>query len=609
MELVRYNGHPTTLAPFANVIFLMIIVNGAFFLLSRVTRLSFLQPLSPAENLAFYILASIVTAWVGHDSIQVLMPQIIYPFRYESPENRWRELFLDFLPRWLYVSDRTALRHAYEGGHDFWKHENLNPWLVPLLAWGTFAFFLGLFMMGLSLFVFHRWTNEERLSYPILFLPLEISRRPNRLWTSTPFLLGFLLATSLDLLNGFSALYPSVPSVKVRVTDYDRLLPLFFVGHPWSALQGTRMGFYPFAVGLGFLLPPELLLSCWFFYWAERLQRVLGLIVGWSQLPGYPWTNFQAFGGYVGITLFSLWAGRQSWLDILTKKSKAFRVGRVGAVLIVLSGAFLVFFARAMGMSFNVGIAFFGIYFLLVFSILRIRAELGPPAHDLHYAGPDEVLINLFGPQGLAKRDLVVAKLFYWWNRAYRSLPGPHFLEGLKVGSLFSFRISSWVTGMLFFSGVGIAAAMIAHLYCFYSLGITAKFVGPAITAFGGEPFWRLQGLLAAPPSPNPYPPYAMAAGILFTLTLMALRIRFPWFPLHPVGYAISTSWSMNVLWMPLFLSYLIKMGVVRIGGYQAFRHSLLPFGIGLVLGEFLVGNLWLLYGVATGKNTYPYWV
>jgi hypothetical protein len=162
---------------------------------------------------------------------------------------------------------------------------------------------------------------------------------------------------------------------------------------------------------------------------------------------------------------------------------------------------------------------------------------------------------------------------------------------------------------MLIASIVSIAAAMLVHLHCFYAYGITAKFVGPAITAFGGEPFWRLQGLLAAPPAPNPYPVRAMVAGTLFTFALMWLRVSVTWFPLHPVGYAISTSWSMNVLWMPLFIAYLVKMGVLRMGGYRAFRQTALPLGVGLVLGEWTVGNFWLLYGVLRGIPTYAFWV
>lgn len=613
MELVRYAGHPSNIAPFANVIFVLVllfILNATLRWLHSNIRWNLLRPFSTAELMVVYIVLSIGTAWVGHDSLQVLMPQILYPFHYASPENRWEELLLPLLPDWLYISDKTALRNAYEGGHWFWQPENFRPWLIPLLGWGSFTIALSTLMLGLCMFVRRRWMDEERLTYPVLYLPLEVTRPQNPLWRSGAFRLGFGVATFVDILNGFNALYPSVPSIKVRVWNYDPLLWSLFSGYPWEALRGTRMGFYPFAIGLGLLLPSELLLSCWVFYWFERIQRLVGLMFGWNRLPGYPWTNFQAFGGYMGIALFALWMARRS---LWAAAQRAFRgldkTEQWGFALTLTSLVFLLAFANKMGMSVSIGVVFFIIFLLLLVSITRIRAELGPPAHDLHYAGPDEVLIAAFGPRGLSKRDLVVAKLFYWFNRAYRSLPCPHYLEGLKIAKDTQVSFGQMSAMMVVIGVLSIIAAIWAHLHCFYAYGITAKFVGPAITAFGGEPFWRLQGLIAAPPQPTPYPVRAMIAGTFFTFALMELRASVPWFPLHPVGYAISTSWSMNVLWMPLFIAYLVKMGVLRVGGYRAFREAALPFGIGLVLGEWTVGNFWLLYGVIRGIPTYPFWV
>ena len=613
MELVRYAGHPSNIAPFANVVFIvlaLLCLNPFLRALHQKIALPWLQPFSPTELLTVYLILSVGTAWVGHDSLQVLMPQIVYPFRYASAENRWDELFLPFLPKWLYVSDKTALLNAYAGGHRFWVPENFRPWVSPLLGWGSFCVALSLLMIGLCLLVRRRWMEEERLTYPVLYLPKEIARPANALWRSTPFGLGFSIAAFIDLLNGFSALYPSIPSIKVRVWNYDPLLSSLFVGYPLQALQGTRMSFYPFAIGLGLLLPPDLLFSCWVFYWLERMQRLVGLMVGWTQLPGYPWTNFQAFGGYAGIALFALWVARRSfWMTLRRAVVGQDTAERWGLGMMVVALLFLLGFAHAIGMSLPTGVLFFALYLLLLLSITRIRAELGPPAHDLHNAGPDEILLAWFGPQGLPKRDLIAAKLFYWFNRAYRSLPCPHYLEGLKVAKDEGVPFTAMTVIMLIASIVSIAAAMLTHLHCFYAYGITAKFVGPAITAFGGEPFWRLQSLLAAPPPLNPYPVRAILAGTLFTFVLMSLRTSLTWFPLHPVGYAISTSWSMNVLWMPLFIAYLAKMGVLRMGGYRAFRQTALPLGIGLVLGEWTVGNLWLLYGVLRGIPTYAFWV
>jgi len=487
MELVRYAGHPSNIAPFANVVFIVLVLlclNPFLRALHQKIAFPWLQPFSPTELLTVYLILSIGTAWVGHDSLQVLMPQIVYPFRYASAENRWDELFLPFLPKWLYVSDKTALLNAYAGGHRFWAPENFRPWVLPLLGWGSFCVALSLLMIGLCLLVRRRWMEEERLTYPVLYLPKEIARPASALWRSTPFWLGFSIAAFIDLLNGFAALYPSVPSIKVRVWNYDPLLSSLFVGYPLQALQGTRMSFYPFAIGLGLLLPPDLLFSCWVFYWLERMQRLVGLMVGWTQLPGYPWTNFQAFGGYAGIALFALWVARRSfWMTLRRAFGGQDTTERWGFQMMVIALPFLLGFAHAIGMSLPMGVLYFALYLLLLLSISRIRAELGPPAHDLHNAGPDEILIAWFGPQGLPQRDLIVAKLFYWFNRAYRSLPCPHYLEGLKVAKDEGVPFRAMTVIMIIASAVSIAAAMLVHLHCFYAYGITAKFVGSATSS------------------------------------------------------------------------------------------------------------------------------
>ena len=38
-----------------------------------------------------------------------------------------------------------------------------------------------------------------------------------------------------------------------------------------------------------------------------------------------------------------------------------------------------------------VGAAAFALYFAISLAITRVRAELGPPVHDLHFSGPDHI--------------------------------------------------------------------------------------------------------------------------------------------------------------------------------------------------------------------------
>ncbi len=59
---------------------------------------------------------------------------------------------------------------------------------------------------------------------------------------------------------------------------------------------------------------------------------------------------------------------------------------------------------------------------------------------------------------------------------------------------------------------------------------------------------------------------------------------RFYWWPLHPVGMAISTVWMLDV--RAVIVAWLAKRVTLAIGGIEAYR-KLRPFFIGLIMGFF----------------------
>ncbi len=67
------------------------------------------------------------------------------------------------------------------------------------------------------------------------------------------------------------------------------------------------------------------------------------------------------------------------------------------------------------------------------------------------------------------------------------------------------------------------------------------------------------------------------------------MRARFLWWPFHPAGYLVSGSFGLFRLWLPIFVSWLVKSLVLRYGGLRMYR-QVLPFFLGLVLGEFGAG-------------------
>ena len=88
---------------------------------------------------------------------------------------------------------------------------------------------------------------------------------------------------------------------------------------------------------------------------------------------------------------------------------------------------------------------------------------------------------------------------------------------------------------------------------------------------------------------------------------MLILRTRFVGWPLHPVGYAVSSSWSMNLLWMPLLIAWIIKLLVLRYGGLRLYRQGL-PLALGLFLGEYVAGGFWSLVGIALHTGVWLFW-
>ena len=107
---------------------------------------------------------------------------------------------------------------------------------------------------------------------------------------------------------------------------------------------------------------------------------------------------------------------------------------RTAAIGVLIGFILIMAFCLKAGMSLWFAILFFALYFAMSVTITRIRAELGPPAHDLYNAGPDLLLTDALGTRRIGNRNLSVMSLFFWLNHlSYRAHPMPHQLEGLKL--------------------------------------------------------------------------------------------------------------------------------------------------------------------------------
>jgi len=89
-------------------------------------------------------------------------------------------------------------------------------------------------------------------------------------------------------------------------------------------------------------------------------------------------------------------------------------------------------------------------------------------------------------------------------------------------------------------------------------------------------------------------------------LLLGSLRLRYPWWPLHPVVLLGYGAWTMGKFGASFLLGWAIKTAIMRLGGpkaYQQGRH----FMMGVIAGDLFGGLIYILtnyiYYLVTGTQ------
>ena len=75
---------------------------------------------------------------------------------------------------------------------------------------------------------------------------------------------------------------------------------------------------------------------------------------------------------------------------------------------------------------------------------------------------------------------------------------------------------------------------------------------------------------------------------------------KFPWWPLHPLGFIAAYSKSMRILWVCFFLGWLCNYLVLHYGGTALYRKVQMIF-VGLVIGDMLMGGVWAIVSLFSG--------
>ncbi len=595
------------------------LLRGPIFLLFGLVLLSMalrrLRPrlgLSETDLLVFYIMGAVATAVAGLGWSQFLVPAIGSPRYYATSENALASIW-QHIPNSWWVHDPQVITALYRGHSSLYEMANWLAIWRPLLQWGVFMSLMALAALCVTVLLREQWVARERLTFPLAYLPLEMARDGGNpaFWRNRLLWIGFGLVAFIDSVNALHFLIPAVPEITVKPVG-----PLKvddnFTQAPWTALRPFVFSLYPFMIGIGFLLTTDVSFSCWAWYLLIKALSVVAVQFAWTDAPlrvgQFPWLPEQGVGAFLALALIAVWRSRG---DI----QAAFRPRRGGEetgdrqvnrwAVIGLFGSLLLlfFFIWRRGLPPWAGWGWLAIYMAYSIGCARIVSETGSGWTWSPRLTPHDVLLRLPGAPALNPRQATVFAWLMPFDIDFRDSVLPQQMKAMRLIANDGGRGRPLLWALAVASVVGVIAGLWAHFHIYFQYGIDSALTRRWPAQVGRQPFDLLANQLRGQVG-TPYSPVGVLIGGGVLTALVGLRSMFMSWPLHPIGYALALTNSLDYLWMPFLVAWGIKVMVLRYGGMRLYR-QLMPFFLGLILGDYVVPLLWAMYGAVTSQQMY----
>lgn len=552
------------------------------------------RSLSRPEIIVIFFLVFTASAIPGWAFSTYALSVISGPHYFASAENRWAELFFDYLPAWLVVSDR--------GGAVTWFFESLprgqtvpwRYWVIPLFWWGSF--YAAIFFVGASLMVILRkqWIEHERLTFPLAQVPLMLIEGSEEraimpgIARTRSFWVGFGATLAIMAWNtgGYFTSWPAVPLGNPSTVNLE-------LGEAWPPVM---IRFNYLLMGIAYFTRTEILFSVWFFYLVQLIEQGVMGRMGVSNARGV--MELQHFAGFLVFALFTVWMARRHLYRVWRKclggaedldDSREFFSYRTAVFGLIAGTVFLVGWLQASGMTLWLTCLFLVFLIVVYLGVTRIVAETGLAALDLPHNDVNTATVRLLGTESLSARDLTVLSLANAYGRNWRTLGMCSMAHAAKVGD----RMGGVGKGVY----LAIAATLVLTfltsvvytLHLAYSGG-AFEFTEPAFVA-GARGVWDgLEMWIRNAQVLSPTERVSFGAGALASFLLVLAHHRWPWWRLHPVGFAVAMIGGVRKSVVAILLVWLVKVVILRLGGESLYRRGQ-PFVIG-VIAAYALGVL-----------------
>jgi len=540
--------------------------------------------LSGTELLVIYSMSWIAGVIPLEGWAAYLVSTITVPTYYASPENRWENILFNLLPWWTLPDTSPAVIRPFFDGLPNTQAIPWVGWYQPILWWLIIS--LAVLTAGICLCIIlqKQWEENERLTFPLAQFAIELTsgfdepgRLPN-LFRNRIFWFGFWVVFGVFAWNIVGYFFTGLPRITIfsGYTSKEIILARDFPPIYHRIL--------PSVVGLTYFCNLDILLSLWLFrliaiFKLGTFDRI-GFTIGQSGQQAKPpeIINIESHGAMAFLALWSLWVAR-GHLKMVWQAAKegaksklndgviSYRTALLG---FVTSTLFIIGWMHAVGMSWPVAILQTTLLFLAYLTVAKFTAASGF-THLLPPGSKGGGMVKTFmGTSNLTPGDfvgihLVNSSAFFGNDRipAWPALPH-HF----KIFSAIKQRRILYIAVWAF--TIGLLASFTYIIYLAYTHAGQNLHTAPFSGREGAvRPYDNMvKDILADTRTVFDLPKMGVwILGGIQAAILITLRNRLPWWPLHPLGLAFQNTSGPRIYAFSIFLTWLSKTLLLRIGG------------------------------------------
>ena len=569
------------------------------------------------ELLTVWTLILVASGLPSSGMMRYFLPAIVYPHYASNDSNNWEAKVWAEAPAWLKMQDKAAADAFFKGYPRGQEHIPWSAWAGPLLFWGILACLFLLATLSISSLLRRQWVENEKFSFPLVTLPILLAEEPkpghlvNDLLRSPLLWVGFLGVTVLHTIRGLHQLYPSIPDITMsfNLMEYLKVTP-------WNQIGPIDATVYPMVIGLSYLLPAEVCFSLWFFHLFYKAEILFGVTQNWDMpgpVGGYSYKQFhglQAFGGGVGLLLWTAWTARTHLRNVWEKAT-----GGPRAASIDDRGEMMSYRGTMLGLAVSYGgialwlwaaqvpMIMIALSLVMLTLALVVISWVVCQAGMLFMAQPygsTDILATTFGTAPFKIAPFyTVARFENMFLYDTREMLAPSILMGAKTAEAAGFNPRALFKAMVAAIVIGLVISCVASLQLPYYNGGGNSLSNPFTYSIApSRPISFLGGAASVPFKGSWTNLLHIAGGLAGVLGLLIVRSQFN-MGLHPIGFLCASVYSMHVLWFSIFLGWVAKSLIQRYGGMKGYLSGL-PIFLGFILGDVVNSVVWIIMGYLT---------